>query len=363
MSNFAICLDPAFQEKKESLTCDLPEEAYQDIVNFSEPSQDSFVPSDLKEPRVSLDLNQFHKQIHEGAFKGFSTAPARSFWEGDPWAYSGLPLFLAGCKGKSKERKPPVSSPKAKNSSGWKIETKGIRKVKVELEGDPKLGTVLFIRQVHLPPNFKEDLDFLVLIGNYQLEILRLLEQLRPQHVFTEDSDYTFSPEDLHHGDYRINDFDLKRRLQMRKLFGRRIPRDPDPRLLMGTAVARAQLVYAMRHEDVYLRRAAAPEEAHLWDDCRRLGPEASDSEFSEVCLYRRERVMVREISEFLRKHPGERVALVYGAAHNFADDFKKAGFQPRIISVWWDIPGLSDYIGESSMDNRVPGFHQESKK
>jgi len=81
MSNFAISLDPVFQENKESLTCDLSEEAYQDIVNSKAPSQDQFMPSDLKAPRVSLDLNQFHKQINEQAFKGHSTAPARSFWE------------------------------------------------------------------------------------------------------------------------------------------------------------------------------------------------------------------------------------------------------------------------------------------
>jgi len=102
MSDFGICLDPAFKEKRESLTCDLPEQHSQEAAKVCKPEpnvfgQDHFVASDLKENKLSL--NQLHKQISLAAFGGFSPKAARGFGGGSLIGYNPLSL-LSGCNKK-----------------------------------------------------------------------------------------------------------------------------------------------------------------------------------------------------------------------------------------------------------------------
>jgi len=109
MSGFGICLDPSFQENQESLTCDLPEEAYQKLVNASKTHPDHFIASGSKGPTTQLRLAQFHKQIYQEGIKGISSMPTKSFGVGNSWMFITLPFALAACNEKTEDQpKPPL---------------------------------------------------------------------------------------------------------------------------------------------------------------------------------------------------------------------------------------------------------------
>ena len=53
------------------------------------------------------------------------------------------------------------------------------------------------------------------------------------------------------------------------------------------------------------------------------------------------------EVIQFLRQNPGERVGLVFGALHNFKDNFEGARFTPQIISICWEVEDLNNCLND----------------
>ena len=146
MSDCGICWStnvPAEQEKQESLSSNLTEEAYQNILRVCEPPRslpplDEFVSNDIKKPRVLLSSIQFHEQIYQDGFEGISSQPDQSIFGKRFLAYNPLGL-LAGCKKKEgKSETPEEALGRGKNLLGEGKGKEAIKAFEKVLSSDPK---------------------------------------------------------------------------------------------------------------------------------------------------------------------------------------------------------------------------------
>lgn len=243
-------------------------------------------------------------------------------------------------------------------------------KVKVDLAGDPKLGTVLFIRQAHLSPLGSDPLSPSqqdMQVARYQFKILKLLSRLRPKDVFLENWQINYTPQQLHHSDMIIDELPLAMRKQIGAALSPQRISKPTEQQLITIAFIRSAYVYSLAYNDVSLRRTLRPEESGTIEKCndalmrnRKLSsmgqmrhPETGElvevqklsfdlehPEVVRVCSVR-DKLAVREMIAHLKAHPGDRIALVYGMWHEVADDFEAAGFTPQVLSVWWLLEGI----------------------
>ncbi|MDL1872490.1 hypothetical protein FBR05_09805 [Deltaproteobacteria bacterium PRO3] len=224
-------------------------------------------------------------------------------------------------------------------------------RLRIDMAGDPAVGTVYHIRQFHLPPPFLSDenptLDTYETIGAYHKEMLGALEGLKQRHIFVEGLAF-----DIPANIPREQMMDLLRR-NFPEAVGYLEKQDPvetrHQKDTILTALIGADFLYAFHHPEVTLHKTLTLSEAEFTlrkvDEIKKrhggnLRLVAQDPEFLDLALDRREDWATREMIQFLKEHPGESLVLVYGGAHRFCDDFVSAGLAPRMISVWWKKPG-----------------------
>lgn len=219
-------------------------------------------------------------------------------------------------------------------------------KSRVDLEGDPSVGTIFFLRNYHTPGMevmHSDDprlVDYRMFIVASQWEALQLLEQLGAKNVFYERvSISTTGPE--YTEELRSQDPRILPIVDTLRSAGREMP---DYGLGIFNVDIGAPYSYALRNPEVHLHPVFTPEEQLQSIGIMKSGDEkARNKDFFD-----REAWATRNIMKYLQAHPGESIVVVFGAIHNFCDDFIKADFKPRIVSAWYEFPNnytlWSDY-------------------
>ncbi|KAB2842412.1 hypothetical protein F9K50_02085 [bacterium] len=219
-----------------------------------------------------------------------------------------------------------------------------VRREKLEINGNDSAGRVLYIRQIHDFPGLtsQETRE----IADYQRHILEELEREKPNHVFLESLTEDYPPRSKFHP--RPGPFQL-----IRNVFPAGVPRELSMRQRKLLLEEGAGMIYAALRDEVFLHKTWTREEAE--ENYRRLvrgtGREALDPDEAVKDLGwiiqleknvpevfdARETMAVREVRNLLEKDPRAKAALIFGAAHEFADDFKKQAKVPTLRSVVWE--------------------------
>lgn len=222
----------------------------------------------------------------------------------------------------------------------------GYRELKqVTLNGSPKVGTVEFIRQIHdVPGQLESDIQ----ITSYSQEkILRHLTETGVKVVFREGGTF-----DIHASSpSRTEDL---RTVEVREAFSNGLP-DGDltteQRRLLTTIGAPE--IYAVLNPEVSLLATADLE----FEKSRRF-IQGTRPDLAEACIIPlREQAAMDKITDYLALNPGEKVALVYGAAHHFnatslgvsEESLEK---MPHVVSIEWPALHL-DMMSEYSSAKR----------
>lgn len=226
---------------------------------------------------------------------------------------------------------------------------------RLELAGNPNFGTVVFLRQNHDRPELNDRIR--VPIGRFQAAILLYLMAHNAEHVFDEGLTRDVlgfvpsNPIPPHEG------LERARNQFMQRLLAGNIA---DSSFALQ-AQDGASSIYALLFNDIQLHRTAEPwEEAYY----RRI----IDNHDLPAALRNHYRMRVREkaaasqVLAFLRAHPGEVAYLVYGARHEFADNFWDPFFNPRLISVTFpDHSELVDRVVNEYIDQETKWLNRAS--
>lgn len=210
---------------------------------------------------------------------------------------------------------------------------------KVEVRGNPNMGEVVHMRQMHTAKDQNGSTGLIV--GMCQCLILDELEAGKFKHVFVEGFDKDMEP-----GDPVRTGKNCWAEV-VKKNFPEGIPREPSIRQLATLALVGAPCVYAYFHPDVTLHRTEYPNETQnqQMDIMKEaleayLDPEnAENASFDRKGIFlkwmaAREVSATREVMAYLKKNPGAKVALVYGSRHQFKDDFGKEKTPPVVVSI-----------------------------
>lgn len=182
---------------------------------------------------------------------------------------------------------------------------------RVDLPGNPQVGTIVHLRQLH--PTLQESEAGEREIGRYQYEIFRELQRQVFQDVFVENIPPPLScPAD---------------RPVAEGLSGQNVL----DYYCMGGAP-----LYARSRSSVTLRPTQSREEAVA------IAAAVLNSSLQEL-MDLNESFAPPHIFRFLRDHPGARAALVFGAGHDFADNFAQEypdpARRPVLVSICWRVP------------------------
>lgn len=216
---------------------------------------------------------------------------------------------------------------------------------RTELEGDPSLGTIHYLRQVHYRPELDgplsdESLRTMVLVAEHQFAMLLELERLRPNHVFSENISAQ-----------SVRDWD--RILTMRHHRRAAVLFDPVPDRFEDLNMEAVETIFHLGAADIYMIRHPEAEYhetvtqalfdaemdtmARLETERGLLDEDLALTETAATLVAPREAFVTERILEFFAAHPGETIALQYGLAHEFSDNFSSAERSPRLISYAWD--------------------------
>lgn len=195
------------------------------------------------------------------------------------------------------------------------------RQEREELKGDQRLGTLIYIRQFHNRDEF--DAETKKRAGRYQFEILKELAARKSLHVFVESLYEDLTPENIYRKE-PISEFNA-----IRGIFHNTIPKNPSNLQINVLAEYGAANVYAALNEKVYLHATLTKDESDTIDDEIKRGINVGEN-----ILTRREELATQNVIYFMKSNPGKTVVLIYGGEHEFVDDFKRAAFEPMVISV-----------------------------
>jgi len=207
---------------------------------------------------------------------------------------------------------------------------------KVEVRGNPNKGEVVYFRQIHETGKSVPRVD--VTVGMCQYQIWEELQAGKFKHVFVEGF-----PEDMEPGDPRRTG-EEGWSLMVKVMFPEGMPKTPSLPQLFALAKLGAPFIYAYFNPDVTLHRTqyknedtsqrddllAAEFEAHPDMDPKHFDFSNLIHKFDAA----RETSAAREIMNYLKDNPGAKVVLVYGARHQFNDDFEKEKTPPVVVSV-----------------------------
>lgn len=231
----------------------------------------------------------------------------------------------------------------------------GISDLTVELRGNSKVGTVIHLRQRHWLPGLEiteKNTDEFLRVVNNQHQIWRELETRGIKHVFIEGiaSDDKVS--------IAMRDPIGKKAIEViRSIFPNGLPAtlNPEQKLFLGKIGAGR--VYTYLHPDVTMHKLLTPKEGKeleaLGDkECKQQVEDIKkrvmstsmtddqikaeiDRQFKDsrsVNLH--DKYAAREVMAFLKNNPGRVVALIYGAGHDFSNDFAAIPDHPWLLSV-----------------------------
>lgn len=191
---------------------------------------------------------------------------------------------------------------------------------RLEVDGDPNVGSVVFIRQIHDRPEINNELR--IPIGNYQFGIMLYLMSHNATHLFmeglTEDIPNNPQVEAVNIGPLANATFHHTLTNQFYIDL---------TRLMAGDFYA------AFYPHDVYQHRTAEPEEEEVVFSIID-SPLSSGTQAEHYTMAVRESLATTQIMRFLRDHPEETAYLIYGSAHEFTDNFASYPYPPRVISV-----------------------------
>jgi len=211
------------------------------------------------------------------------------------------------------------------------------------LFGDRSVGELVYIRQVHHALGL--DADMTREIAEYQTQIFRELESGKYQHVFLESYTEDHAPRSK----FRPRPANLE---LIRSVFPSGFPKELNAGQRKVLFEEGGGLVYAALHDEVSVHKTWTPEEGQenyekLFQGTGRggLAPEEAIKNLDWIVQLEkniphvfsdREAMATREVMEFLSKHPGERAVLIFGAAHEFEDDFGRLEHPPILRTIEW---------------------------
>ena len=252
-------------------------------------------------------------------------------------------LFLLpmGCSGRSRREPEPEAEEEIPNFTPPLEENR-----ETQVAGEARTGTVLWLGQQHALPEGLEGLmpqdplqrmRYIEGTQRNQFAVLQTLEHEGIAHVFMEG----FSVEEIPEA---VRDARGPNGEPLRDLF-RQIPGSfEELNLEQRLALFNygADQIYLMRHHNVQLHGVAVPNHrqenmAHMRIlIARHQGGEDITADL-EAFDESRETYAVAQLMDFFQSRPGETVALVYGADHDFADNFASVESPPRLIAYTWE--------------------------
>jgi len=260
-----------------------------------------------------------------------------------------LSYLASGCTSKRDDPKKRIT-PKGNESVKFdgriiQLPRKDFR-VERHLAGDPKLGSVIWIRDLHAPP-FKAGSENPGIVLEYQWQVLGLLEMFQPRNIFYEEEPFSgglnLALIYLDRSPIGIN----KEWLNFQELRSMPTVSGKKPSSEVSSFVARfgAPIAHLLRHPDeAEIHRTLSPEESVASRNAlkRILSCEKQHGAQAKKCndlsqehgVRRREAWATREMIHYLRDHPGAYVILLFGAAHQFCDDFIRENFRPEITMI-----------------------------
>lgn len=198
---------------------------------------------------------------------------------------------------------------------------------RVTVSGDPRVGKVDVYQQVHVNDGVTGFEDVLA-IGKVQEQILRELLARKPEHVFEESRTKEYQQDEREATATAVTQYFPQRTLPD-KLESEQLV----ALALMGAAPVYRELTGAKLHPTL------TPREYERYIDYQ--AEAISRGEPLNSWNAERESIAMREVSDFLRKHKGSNVALVFGRGHYFGlEDFPEGKSVPEVRSIDW--PGLA---------------------
>ena len=216
----------------------------------------------------------------------------------------------------------------------------------VLIQGSASLGQIDIVKQVHT--TYREDLDGLQRIGAYQAFMLEHFEQQQYEILFVEGMVTSFeaghyTPEDFGRYHYWLLPSVLRNQFteqnlvgEIQQLFQQSTAGPLSDMQLQVLGALGAAAVYAIMSPSVSLYRTVSPEdERRIAQLQKRVSPQSSRYAFLRDAV--RERLALNEVRQFLDRSPGARVALVYGALHDFTNQSYQAfDVVPLMSTIDW---------------------------
>ncbi len=291
-------------------------------------------------PRVEMA----GENVEGGNTASWTRGMAQALRQLGPLLFGGA-LFLlpAGC-----------SSSSSRQASESESETEEIPNLtpplelrrETQLEGAPRAGTVLWLGQQHALPEAMEEhmprdpvqrLAFIEATARNQFAALQTLENEGVTHLFVEgfsEAEEVAAVRAARGPDGR----------EYRELFRRMPRRFEDLNLEQRLALFHygAEQIYLILHDNVHLHGAATPNHheenvARMQELMARHRRGEDIAAALEAFDESRETYAALRVTEFLSSHPEERVALIFGSDHDFADNFTAIENPPRLVSYRWE--------------------------
>jgi hypothetical protein len=236
----------------------------------------------------------------------------------------------------------------------WNLASDGIMKIR-DRGGDPGLGSILFIGQLHHVPAHTRKRDLAVF--DYQMRVYRLLERLAPEVIFLENEPFTLESTQIRRGHFPKGYFDeMLPELVSAYNFGLKTFQDGVPNTVTSgaarsIAILGAARLYLLSRDDVWIRPSLTLSEevdatVEFMDLLDQGKVKLSDPAFDRL-QRRRERYLAREVTNYMNHSSGPcRTVIIYGDAHlngtRIEDAFDTYQFRPHIQSVIF--PGVKNY-------------------
>lgn len=187
-----------------------------------------------------------------------------------------------------------------------------LRTEKTEIIGNKRVGKITYIRQIHHVHGTSDRMK--TLIGAYQFQMLKELKRLKPKFIFAEGllEDYIVDAKQNAH----IVDM-IKNRFSKR-WHKRVLPSTDQMELLRKFGAA---IIYAHLDTSVVLKKTRSNE----------YSQQSKYYSFKKM-IYEAEKFASKMVIDFLKKHKGKSVVLIFGAGHEFKDNF--LAFNPVLVSV-----------------------------
>lgn len=224
-----------------------------------------------------------------------------------------------------------------------------------EMSGNPDVGTIRVLKQVHTIDNLSQDQE--IRIGVCQAELLKILLEEKPKHLFVEGHE-----ENIIDGDasslVSSNALSLIERIKAEG----KLPEELSDNDYIIISKEGAGLIYKIINSSSVIHPCISHEDSKQNEEDLQKFPEKRD----EIVMDRREKFAINKIVSFLADNPGETAYLIYGAAHkwgpeDFPEESKGENQRPQIKSTI--LPGLNmASIGQSKLLELTEGYPELQK-